>query len=312
MYKDFDVSLPKKEIGFNGDIISKTIINEAHKYHSNRSIKFLVNCKKFYQVDFIIEFIEEKDSVEQKYINEICTLLYNRSKGIIQLLDKEREVLPLEFQFSNTYSKIAFDSDKYEKLKVYISDKIELLKNIIVEDNGKTNVDHEKERQEKTIEISKLCQIDNSESIRDIDYIVKMIESNSITIELLRDVKTLVEHRGAKSAVDRIHTALHAYLKFVCDSKEISFNKNASITELFKLVNSHIVGLTADKKVKENIDRILKSLSSVVDSLNYLRNHASLAHANEQMDEDEAQLVIESTLTILKYLNNKLYKDNIL
>ena len=48
-------------------------------------------------------------------------------------------------------------------------------------------------------------------------------------------------------------------------------------------------------------------MSSVVDTLNTLRNTASLAHPNDALlDDEEAMLAINAAQTILHYLDPKL------
>jgi hypothetical protein len=52
--------------------------------------------------------------------------------------------------------------------------------------------------------------------------------------------------------------------------------------------------------------RVLNSLSNVVDALNTIRNHASVAHPNENLlDEAEAMLMVNVTRTLFHYINAK-------
>lgn len=306
-YNEFDINIGEKSTDYYDNKIIKIVRNKAYKYNSDKSIKFEVSYNRFSQIDFIIKFNGQNES------NIIITILYNDYKKIIQLLDNGKEIVSLNFQYYSTYSKIDYKSEKYKRLDDFIESKIETLKILTQKDleikNYKSSVNRVTD--DRTNITPEYINIESIECNKEIDDILKQISSTIITKEILQDVKVLIEHRGASSAVDRIHTALHSYLKSVCDIKEIPYNKSGSITELFKLVNNHIIGLTIDSKNKERLDRILKTLSSLVDSLNYLRNHASFAHANEQLDEDEAVMVIDAALAILKYLNSKLYKNNI-
>jgi Abortive infection C-terminus len=55
------------------------------------------------------------------------------------------------------------------------------------------------------------------------------------------------------------------------------------------------------------INPLLQSFAGIIDSLNPIRNHASLAHPNENLlDKDEAMLFINVVRTLLQYLDEKL------
>jgi Abortive infection C-terminus len=57
----------------------------------------------------------------------------------------------------------------------------------------------------------------------------------------------------------------------------------------------------------DEIMRILKSMGSIIDTMNSLRNRASVAHPNpELLPEQEAMLVINIARTILHYIDSKL------
>jgi hypothetical protein len=63
----------------------------------------------------------------------------------------------------------------------------------------------------------------------------------------------------------------------------------------------------------EHVDRILKSFASAVDSLNTLRNHASIAHPNAVLlDREEAYLYVNAVRTLMAYIDAKVIdaRDN--
>lgn len=64
--------------------------------------------------------------------------------------------------------------------------------------------------------------------------------SPSVTSEsverALADAEQLIRSQGPTSALDRVHTALHGYLRVVLDRATIPTRKGASVTELFKLL----------------------------------------------------------------------------
>jgi hypothetical protein len=55
------------------------------------------------------------------------------------------------------------------------------------------------------------------------------------------------------------------------------------------------------------IDKICRAIGNVLDTLNPIRNNASIAHPNEQLlGLNEAIFVVNSAHTILHYLNSKI------
>jgi hypothetical protein len=134
--------------------------------------------------------------------------------------------------------------------------------------------------------------------------------TSAIVERALADAEELIRDRGAVSGLDRVHTAFHGYLKVACDSASLPIAPDASITVLFKVLREHhpALAVTANPATKE-IDKILRTLSSVVDALNPLRNRSSVAHPNNQLlDEAEAMLTINAVRTMLHYLDLRLRK----
>ncbi|MGO9950840.1 MAG: abortive infection family protein [Dissulfurispiraceae bacterium] len=135
--------------------------------------------------------------------------------------------------------------------------------------------------------------------------------SPTITSEVvdraLADAENLIRTSGATSGVDRAHTALHGYLLEICGREEITIKAGASITELFKLIREGHPKFRDMGPRSEDIMRILKSMGSIIDAMNPIRNMASVAHPNtELLQEQEAMLVINIARTILHYVDSKL------
>jgi hypothetical protein len=123
----------------------------------------------------------------------------------------------------------------------------------------------------------------------------------------LRDAEVLINSTGPSSAVDRVHTALHAYMIAACDAAGIPYNPDPSITELFKVLRQHHPGLQNVGHQSAQVLQILQGFASIVHVINELRNRASGAHPNPNvLGPDEAMLVINGTRTLFAYLNSKL------
>ncbi|WP_025998405.1 abortive infection family protein [Xanthomonas phaseoli] len=153
---------------------------------------------------------------------------------------------------------------------------------------------------QKLLELAKRCA--DGLSVQD--------SSPAITSDVLKralaDANTLIQSAGPTHAVDRIHTALHAYLKAVCHAQGIDAPAGATITNLFKLLRNEHPGLRDLGSQSETMTNVLRSLSNVIDCLNPVRNNASLAHANEELlGKDEAMLAINAARTVFQYLDSK-------
>lgn len=124
--------------------------------------------------------------------------------------------------------------------------------------------------------------------------------------QAINDAKILLNTQGATSAIDRVHTVLHGYLKQVCSDSNIKYADDATINTLFNLLKTNHPALTSQNN---NTDQILKSLGNVLDKLNPVRNNLSLAHPNQTLlEQDEAMFVINTVNTVLAYLNIKFSK----
>jgi hypothetical protein len=133
----------------------------------------------------------------------------------------------------------------------------------------------------------------------------------SITSEVvdraISDAEALIKSTGATSGVDRIHTALHGYLRAVCHDVSIPYDGQATLNQLFRLLrNSHPAFRTLGPR-EQDIQTILRSFNAILDAMNPLRNRASVAHPNETLlDEAEAILVINAARTVLHYLDARI------
>lgn len=130
--------------------------------------------------------------------------------------------------------------------------------------------------------------------------------TSDIVERALIEVERSISQTEGVNGVDRAHTAFHGYLKSICKKAGISFDDEASITDLFKRLQKQHPGLQAEGARPDDVAKIGRAMASVLDALGPVRNRASLAHANEALLEGpEAMLVINSIRTLLHYLNGK-------
>ena len=130
----------------------------------------------------------------------------------------------------------------------------------------------------------------------------EMMESTWRAIE---DAKVLLKTNGPISAVDRVHTAMHGYLKLLCDLVPISYGTDPTIEELFGKIRDYHPDFRDLGKRSANIQTILRSLAKFFTAVNDMRNKASMAHPTELLEEDEAMLAIKTAWTVLHYFDAK-------
>jgi hypothetical protein len=57
--------------------------------------------------------------------------------------------------------------------------------------------------------------------------------ASSIALDALADANVLVAQRGPASGLDRLHTAIHDYLKDACSKANVPLAENASLEDAF-------------------------------------------------------------------------------
>jgi hypothetical protein len=135
----------------------------------------------------------------------------------------------------------------------------------------------------------------------------KITQTGNVVIETLRDAEVLLEKRGAKSAVDWAHTALHGYLKKLCADRGVTLPDDASLTTIFKVMREKFAEFSATIPHDSEARRVFGSMASALDSLNTIRNRATLAHPNELLLEAaEAMLFINLSRAVLAYIETKM------
>jgi hypothetical protein len=136
--------------------------------------------------------------------------------------------------------------------------------------------------------------------------------TSEVVERALLDAQELMRSTGATSGVDRIHTAIHGYLREICQNAALAIKDDMALTELFKQVREAHPAFRELGPRSDEILRILRALATILDTFNPLRNKASVAHPNPVLlPEPEAMLVINSARSILHYIDEKVYRHRI-
>ncbi|MEZ5099399.1 MAG: abortive infection family protein [Thermoleophilia bacterium] len=132
-------------------------------------------------------------------------------------------------------------------------------------------------------------------------------KTSDVVRRAIDDVQLLLDGGRPTSAVDRVHTAIHGHLRYLCDQAGIEHERDASTTALLKKLRREHPRMQHLGPRSQDIEKTLNAMGVVLDALTPVRNNASVAHPNEELlGRHEAQLVINAGRTVLSYLDSKL------
>jgi hypothetical protein len=135
----------------------------------------------------------------------------------------------------------------------------------------------------------------------------EIADTSEVVLEALRDAEVLLKTRGPKSAVDRVHTALHGYLKKLCMDRGVVLPNDPSLTVVFKAIREQFSEFSAIIPHDSEAKRVFGSVASALDSLNTIRNRGTLAHPNELLlNAPEAMLYINLSRAVWGFIEAKL------
>ncbi|PBP68491.1 hypothetical protein CCL21_14865 [Pseudomonas syringae] len=144
-------------------------------------------------------------------------------------------------------------------------------------------------------------------SVGHVRAVTPSVSVSEVVRRALADADQLIETNGAQSAVDRLHTAMHGYLKAECTAASIAIPPDATLTQAFKALRTNHPALADLGAHTTDVAKALQSFAAVLDALNTVRNHGSVAHPNEHLIEaPEAFLFINAVRTLFHYLKIKL------
>ncbi|MEZ5383180.1 MAG: abortive infection family protein [Microthrixaceae bacterium] len=122
------------------------------------------------------------------------------------------------------------------------------------------------------------------------------------------DARELVKSSGGyQSAVDRMHTALHGYVRVLAKQNDDDLPEDADLVASWKSLLTHHPSFGGMSVRRQDIKKATRSLTAIIDVLNPIRNRASNAHPNELvLEQAEAMLIVNLTNTIALYTQAKL------
>lgn len=129
---------------------------------------------------------------------------------------------------------------------------------------------------------------------------------SSVVDRAISDAKSLIGQSGASSAIDRAHTALHGYLISLCNESGIESSESLTTSKAFKLLREKHAAFSGSGPRSSDVNRVLQAFATSIDAFATIRNKASLAHANELLDDPEATAMVNAMFTIFRYIQDSL------
>lgn len=119
---------------------------------------------------------------------------------------------------------------------------------------------------------------------------------------LARSVRGAIERNEPETGLDHLHTFVVRYFRLLCEKHGIDTPRDKP---LHSLVGEYVKALRLAGEIEcEMTERILKSSISVFDSFNAVRNDHSLAHDNEMLGPNEAQLILDYVISCIRFVQS--------
>lgn len=147
-----------------------------------------------------------------------------------------------------------------------------------------------------------LDQLRKSEEDNNVDF--TQITSRSATVcKAIEDAEVFIREGHYDSAMDRIHTAFHGYLRALLDYHGVVYQSGDSLPSLYSQLHTCYEASIQPTDVAARVKTILRSAGGMVQTVNELRNNNTIAHPNEQLiNKREAQLVIRLVNAVVDYI----------
>lgn len=119
----------------------------------------------------------------------------------------------------------------------------------------------------------------------------------------INDAQVLMREGSFSSAVDRIHTAFHAYLRDLLDLHGVTHSEGDTLQQLYSKLHKCYESEIKPQEVADLIKTAVRSGSGIVSSINDIRNRHTVSHPNSNLiQQREAILVISMVKCIVDYL----------
>jgi len=128
------------------------------------------------------------------------------------------------------------------------------------------------------------------------------IKTTEIVEKAIEDAELFMNDGKYSSALDRIHTALHGYIRKKLTDLNEPFVESDTLSQLYTKLHCY-VSRTMSGEIADLIKTTLRSSTGVIAALNDLRNRHTLAHPNDVLVcNNEAKLCINMAKVLSDYI----------
>lgn len=221
--------------------------------------------------------LEKNATGEQQYKDDGVESEYeSRHKRICQIAKKVRFEYPIEYDSLAEWWTFVKNIGGYAERRTYISQIFSPL-------------------------ISALRESEEGEVV---DF--SRIATKTETIhKAINDVEVFIRDGEFASAVDRVHTAFHGYMRSLLDDHQIPYTEAETLSQLYSKLHAFYGNTIHPTEVAELVRTVLRSSSGIISSINDLCNRHTVAHPNEKLIERrEALLVMKLTNAMIEYIED--------
>lgn len=117
---------------------------------------------------------------------------------------------------------------------------------------------------------------------------------------LAKSIRESIEKNEPEVALDRLHTYVMKFIRKLCDTHLIVYNKEESLNAIF---GKYVKFITTSGKIESQMtEKILKYSINVLESFNDIRNNKSLAHDNKILNYSESLLIFNNVTNSIKFI----------
>lgn len=145
---------------------------------------------------------------------------------------------------------------------------------------------------------------DSAESDDNINFQQAAARSD-IVLKAVEDAEVFIREGKYDSAVDRIHTAFHGYLRQLLIEHDIACGTGEGLPVLYSKLHGQYSRVIQPSEIGERVKSILRSGSGMINTINELRNNNTIVHPNGHLiQKREAKLVIRLVNAIMDYIED--------
>ena len=132
------------------------------------------------------------------------------------------------------------------------------------------------------------------------------IANKSMAIQkAVEDAEVFIREGKYDSAVDRIHTVFHGYLRQLLSEHSVAFTREDDIRALYSKLHRYYGLRIQPQDVADRVFNLLRSGNGMINAVNELRNNNTIAHPNGALiQRREARLVIDMIHAIITYIED--------